>query len=167
MASTASRGRYVPCGSERPIASYAHRAPLTLSACKRHMHPASGSALQELALADAIDACKAAEAESARVAAAETCWFVQSCYRVDGGRAAPCGGIAAAPGTAACVSFTSTFTSDECRLAYFVFFLAMSLEGALLTAEEDCAHVRVAERVATGVLSQVYRLVLVGGSAGT
>lgn len=159
VASTACHGRYVPCGSERPVASYAHQAPLTLGACKAHMRPPKGGVVQELALADAIDACKTAAAEAARVAVTETCWFVQSCYRVDGGRAAPCCGVAATPGTAAHVSFSSAFASDECRLAYFVFFLAMSLEGALLTMEEDAAQVRVAERMASGVPSLLCCLV--------
>lgn len=158
VAVSPGRIRHVPCGSERAIGTYPHAAPLSLGACMRHMHGGAGApgpGTKELALADAVDAYKAAEAAAAGIAATDTCWFVQSCYRTDGAAAAPCvaGGASATPDAAPVLSFSSGFASDECRLAYFVFFLAMSLEASLLTTEEDVAQACLAERVATGAFS--------------
>lgn len=154
--SSSARALVVPCGSSRAIHTYTACAPLSLAACKahsRHKPRSAGAADAEPALADAVDQFKDSAAAERSVATSDICWFLQSCYRVDGGPAAPCGIAAEGPDAAAapCISFSSTFASHPCRLSFLVFFLAMSLEVALLTAEEDgFESAYVAADVATG-----------------
>ena len=150
------RMRYVPCGSVRPILSYPHTAPLSLAACTSRLADWGDSRPPPdppAALADMIDSFKDHTAVSRGVPTKDICWFLQSCYCVDGAEAAPCGVdtlTPAQPSSADCLSFSSAFASDECRLSFFVFFLAMSLEVALLTAEEDHMDDAAAVGVATG-----------------
>eukprot|EP00892_Ulva_mutabilis_P008969 jgi/Ulvmu1/6444/UM003_0074.1 len=133
----------VPCGSVRAIDTYLRCAPLSLAACKAHeasLRGTVGAPCTETALADVVERYKDSTASTHSMAARDTCWFLQSCYRVDGAPTAPCGVGGKPPAVAEAgdiVTFSSAFASDSCRLSFFVFFLAMSLEIALLTAEED------------------------------
>jgi hypothetical protein len=118
---------YMPVPTPRPIESFTHHFPLSLEAVLAHSQ-AEGTMIRKGSANDQpsdllpslIRSYKADVATNVQRNVADICWVVQTPLRVNND---------------AVLSFTTTLSSLECCASFLVFYIATTLEGAMLAHE--------------------------------